>query len=150
VRITGFVSRIILWASSLHLRTPSGCIWCRRRSSEVTTTIQTTPSNGIPFFLAWSRNLIGFKSSPYNSIRMYLVLEEIIRGECHNPNNAFQWHSILLNLPGTRGYKPMLSWISKHKNSGTLASDFVCFVDDLRITEEGRWQVREASHAISL
>jgi hypothetical protein len=29
-------------------------------------------------WMCWSRNLMGFKSLPYNSIRMYLVLEEII------------------------------------------------------------------------
>jgi hypothetical protein len=100
-------------------------------------------------WMCWSCYLMGFKSSPYNSIRMYLVLEEIIQGDRHDPNNAFQWYSILLNLPGTRGYKPALSWISKCRNNRTLASDFVCFVDDLRITGQGRWQVREAGHAIS-
>jgi hypothetical protein len=29
-------------------------------------------------WMCWSRNLMGFKSLPYKSIRMYLVLEEII------------------------------------------------------------------------
>ncbi len=101
-------------------------------------------------WMCWSRNLMGFKSSPYNSIRMYLVSEEIIQGDHHDPNNAFQCHSILLNLPGMRGYKPALSWILKCRNNGTLASDFACFVDDLQITGQGRWQVREAGHAISL
>jgi hypothetical protein len=49
-----------------------------------------------------------------------------------------------------RGYKPALSWILKRRSNGTLASDFVCFVDDLQITGQGCWQVREAGHAISL
>ena len=48
-------------------------------------------------WMCWSPNLMGFKSSPYNSIRMCLVLEEIIRGDRHDPYNAFQLHSILLN-----------------------------------------------------
>jgi hypothetical protein len=74
---------------------------------------------------------MGFKSLPYNSIKMYLVSKEIIRGDRHNPNNAFQWHFVLFNLPGTKGYKPALSWISKRRNDGSLASNFVCFVDDL-------------------
>ncbi len=39
-------------------------------------------------WMCWSCNLMGFKSSPYNSIRMYLVSEEIIHGDCHDPNNA--------------------------------------------------------------
>jgi hypothetical protein len=100
-------------------------------------------------WMCWSRNLMGFKSLPYNSIRMYLVSEDIIQGDRHNPNNAFQWHSILLNLPGTKGYKPSLAWISKHRKDGSLASDFVCVVDDLGITGQRRWQVREAGHGIS-
>jgi hypothetical protein len=100
-------------------------------------------------WMCWSRHLMGFKYSPYNSIRMYLVLEKIIQGDRHDPNNAFQCYSILLNLPGTKGYKPLLAWISKHRKDGSLASDFVCFVDDLQITGQGRWQVREAGHAIS-
>jgi hypothetical protein len=82
-------------------------------------------------WMSWSCNLMGFKSLSDNSIRMYLVSEEIIRGDHHNPNNAFQWHFILLNLPGTKGYRPLLSWISKHRKDGSLASDFICFVDDL-------------------
>ncbi len=90
-------------------------------------------------WMCWSRNLMGYKSLPYNSIRMYLVSEEIIQGDRHDPNKAFQWHSILLNLPGTKGYKPLLAWISKRRKDGSLASDFVCFVDDLQITGQGRW-----------
>ena len=35
-------------------------------------------------WMCWSRNGMGFKSSPYNSIRMYLVSEEIIRGDRHD------------------------------------------------------------------
>ncbi len=97
-----------------------------------------------------SRNLMGFKSSPYNSIKMYLILEEVIRGDRHDPEKAFQWNSILLNLPGTRGYKPSEAWISKCRADGSLASDFVCFVDDLRITGQGQRRVRESGHAISI
>jgi hypothetical protein len=93
---------------------------------------------------------MGFKSSPYNSIKMYLILEEVIRGDRHDPEKAFQWNSILLNLPGTRGYKPSEAWISKCRADGSLASDFVCFVDDLRITGQGQRRVRESGHAISI
>ena len=102
-------------------------------------------------WMCWSRNLMGFKSSPYNnSIRMYLVSEEIIRGDRHNTTDAFQWTSVLLNLPVTKGYRPALAWILKQRNDGSLASNFVCFVDDLRITGQGRQQVGEAGHTISL
>jgi len=65
---------------------------------------------------------------------MYLVSEEIIRGDRQDTTNAFQWKTILLNLPETKGYRPALAWISKQRNDGSLASDFVCFVDDLQIS----------------
>ena len=72
-------------------------------------------------WMCWTRNLMGFKASPYNSIGMYLVSEEIIRGDQHDTTNAFQWTTILLNLPGTKGYRPALAWISKrHSSTGTL------------------------------
>jgi hypothetical protein len=32
-------------------------------------------------WLGWTKNLMGFKSSPYNSVKMYLICEEIIRGD---------------------------------------------------------------------
>ncbi len=76
-------------------------------------------------WMCWTRNLMGFRSSPYNSIRMYLIAEEIIRGDCHDPTNAFQWNTIRLNLPGTKEYKPSDAWLSKRRTDGSLASDFI-------------------------
>jgi hypothetical protein len=49
VHIAGCVGHVISWDSSPCLITPSGCIWCWKRSSKEVATIQTTPSNGIPF-----------------------------------------------------------------------------------------------------
>jgi hypothetical protein len=96
-----------------------------------------------------AQNLMGFKPPPYNSVRMYLVTEEIIRGDRHDPDNAFQYNYVMLNLPGTEGYKPSVAWISKRRTDGSLASDFVCFVDDQRISGQGRERVLVAGHAIS-
>jgi hypothetical protein len=36
-----------------------------------------------PRWAVWDQNLMGFAASPYNSIRMALVAEEICRGDCH-------------------------------------------------------------------
>jgi hypothetical protein len=41
-------------------------------------------------WMCWTRNLMGFKVLSYNLVRMYLVAEEIIWGDCHNRSNAFQ------------------------------------------------------------
>jgi hypothetical protein len=100
-------------------------------------------------WMYWTRNLMGFRPSPYNSIRMYLIAEEVIRGDCHDSTNVFQWDTIRLNLPGTQNYKTLEAWLSKRRADGSLASNFVCFVDNLRVTGQGREQMIKAGHAIS-
>ena len=82
---------------------------------------------------------------------MYLIADEMIREDCHDPNNALQWDYILLTLPGTREYKPDLAWISKRRADGLLVSDYVSFVGDLslRIVAEGQKRVAEIGHMIS-
>ena len=100
-------------------------------------------------YMVWRRSLMGFRPLPYNCIRMYLVAKEVIRGDWHNQNNAFQWDSLMLNLPGTCDYKQGLAWITKRRADNSLASDFVCFVDNQQVTGMGSKRVREAGHAIS-
>ena len=100
-------------------------------------------------YMVWRQSLMGFRLSPYNCIRMYLVSEEVIRGDRHDHSNAFQWDLSMLNLPGSCGYKPGLAWITKRRADNSLASNFVCFVDDQRVTGMGSDRVREAGHAIS-
>jgi hypothetical protein len=70
-------------------------------------------------WMCWTRNLIGFRLSPYNSIWMYLIVEEIIQGDRNNPKKALQWSHLLLNLPGTKGYKPSLVWVSNRRKDGS-------------------------------
>jgi hypothetical protein len=53
-------------------------------------------------WMCWTRNLMGFRPLHYNSIQMYFIAKELIRGDQHDPTNAFQWDKILLNLSGTR------------------------------------------------
>jgi hypothetical protein len=103
----------------------------------------------LPLVDVLDKKLMGFRPSPYNSIRMYLISEDIIQGDPDNPTNAFQWSHLLLNLPGTKDYKPSLAWISKQRKDKSLASDFVCFVNNLRVTGQGQERVIEAGHTIS-
>jgi hypothetical protein len=98
----------------------------------------------------WTRNLMGFRPSPYNFIQMYLVAKEVIRGNHHDSTNAFQWDVIHLNFPGMKDYNPSWAWGSKHRANGSLASNFVCFVDDLRVTGRGQDRMREVGHTISM
>ena len=55
----------------------------------------------------------------------------------------------MLNLPGACGYKPGQAWITKRRTKNSLDSNFVCFVDDQRVTGMGSDRIREAGHAIS-
>jgi hypothetical protein len=100
---------------------------------------------------------MGFAASPYNSIKLALIVKEICRGDHHKEGvgldgkelNPFQWHQIRLNLLGSREYDPCLSWISKMWSDGQVAYDLFSFVDDECITgpdEELTWQ---ASHTMA-
>jgi hypothetical protein len=97
-----------------------------------------TPEECLHCLMWWTCNLMGFRPSPYNSIWMYLVAKEVIQGNCHDPTNAFQWDMIHLNLPNTKDYNPPWAWVSKCRADGSLAGDFVCFVDDLRVMGRGQ------------
>ena len=65
-----------------------------------------------PRWLIWARCLMGFKSSPYNAIKMALIVEEVILGNRRETGlgadgkelNPFQWDRVRLNLPGSPGY----------------------------------------------
>ena len=100
-------------------------------------------------WMCWLRNLMGFRSSPYNSVRMYMIIEEVIRGDRRDLSNPFQWESVMLNLPGTVEYKPSLPWVMQLRADNSEASNMTSFVDDQRVTGEGSARVREAGHAIS-
>jgi hypothetical protein len=106
---------------------------------------EVTPRN----WLCWTKTLMGFRSSPYNAVKMYLIVEEVIRGDRRDNRNAFQWDHILLNLPGTAAYNPSEPWITKRRSDGTLASDLVDFVDDERVVGSSEERAREAGHTLS-
>ena len=110
-----------------------------------------------PRWAVWDRNLMGFAASPYNSIKMALVAEEICKGNRHEEGvgidgkelNPFQWKLVRLNLPGSKEYNLCNSWVSKLRSDGRVACDLFTFVDDERMTgpdEELTWQ---ASHALA-
>jgi hypothetical protein len=100
-------------------------------------------------WVCWQRNLMGFRSSPYNSVKMYWIAEEVIKGDRHDQKNAFWWDHILLNLPGTPGYTPSKAWVSKRRRDGSLASDMATFVDDQRLAAGGEKDMVEAGHTVS-
>jgi hypothetical protein len=52
------------------------------------------------WYMCWQCNLMGFRSLPYNCIRVSLVIEEVIRGDRYNPRNPFQWVIFDVKPPG--------------------------------------------------
>jgi hypothetical protein len=110
-----------------------------------------------PRYAVWDRNLMGFAASPYSSVKMAMIVEEVCRGNRHEEGigadgkelNPFQWRSVRLNLPGTKDYDPCVSWISKIRADDRVACDVLSFVDDERIggpDEDLTWQ---ASHKVA-
>ena len=73
-----------------------------------------SPDDVGPRLAVWDRNLMGFAPSPYNSIKMALVAEEVSKGDRRQTNlggggrelNPFLWETAKLNLPVSRGYNP--------------------------------------------
>jgi hypothetical protein len=110
-----------------------------------------------PRWAVWDRNLMEFATSPYNSIKMVLIAKEICRGNRHKERlgsdgkelNPFQWARIRLNLPGTKGYDPGKSWISKMRSDGRVACDVFSFVDDERVTGPTKELTWQASHVLA-
>jgi hypothetical protein len=92
---------------------------------------------------------MGFRSLPYNSMKMYLIVEEILKGDRHDPGNAFQYDQVHLNLPGTADYDSLIAWLSKQWSNGLLASGFICFVNNQHIMGAGSAQVIKVGHALS-
>jgi hypothetical protein len=80
----------------------------------------------------WSRCGMGFRFSPYQAVQGVLFAEMFIRGDRHDPTNVLRWDSVVLNLPGSLSYSPASSWVYKIRSDGSLASDFLIYVDDVR------------------
>jgi hypothetical protein len=52
------------------------------------------------------RAAMRLKSSPYQTVQAILVAKEVIKGDRKDPNNAFRWEEVHLNLPGSKNYDP--------------------------------------------
>jgi hypothetical protein len=79
---------------------------------------------------------MGLKILPYQTIwPLFLLAEEMIRGEWHSKFNIFRWEKICLNLAGSEGYDPQLAWVSKVHINDQLAVDFFTYLDDIHGTQ---------------
>ena len=48
-------------------------------------------------------------------------------------SNPFHWDHVVLNLPGSRGYRADLPWVMKLRADGFLAAEIFVYVDDGRV-----------------
>jgi hypothetical protein len=105
--------------------------------------LDPTNSRGKTWWEVWVRCMMGLMSSPYICTKMIALANEMIKG-CHQDStNPFQWHQVILNLPGDPNYCPQLPWVHRSRQDGSLASDVVAYVGDIRPTgptEERCWE----------
>ena len=85
---------------------------------------------------------------------MALIAEEVCKGDRHQTEkgldnkelNPLLWDYIHLNLPGTDGYIPTFSWVSKMRKDGQIACVLFTFVYMVGPPEELTWQ---AAHILA-
>ena len=81
----------------------------------------------------WERTLMGFRPSPFVCTQTFAWGETLIRGDRLMENNPLRWDRAVLNLPGDKGYNPAMPWVFKWDDrNNRMASDFVCYIDDIR------------------
>jgi hypothetical protein len=76
----------------------------------------------------WSRDLVGFTSSPYQACQGMNVAEEVIRGDHEDSDNILGWRKVVMNMPGVEGYNCTMPWVYKRGADGKIACDVVGFV----------------------
>jgi hypothetical protein len=94
----------------------------------------------------WSRCLMGFKPSPYNTALSFGWAEEIIRGNPRDRDLPFHWDHVDMNLPGSSAFNPCLPWVAKRRFDGELSSDMLTYCDDLRILGASWYRAVAAAH----
>lgn len=83
----------------------------------------------------WKRNWMGARLSPYSSVQLCSIAEEFCRGNNSDSTNPLRWDVIVLNLPGSKNYDPSKPRVYKwDRTMGSIAGDFLIFVDDCRVT----------------
>jgi hypothetical protein len=97
----------------------------------------------------WGRCGMGFRFSPYQAVQGVLFADQYIRGDRHDPSNIFRWDRVVLNLPGSTTYTPSASWVFRTREDGTLASDFLIYVDDVRTMAGTAEECRLASRRVA-
>ena len=93
----------------------------------------------------WTRDWMGFKSSPYWAAKYYYLAEEFVRGDDQDLENPLFWDKVSLNLLGNPDYNPAYPNVIKLNSiEYLLAGDIKAYVDDIRTmghTMEQAWAI---------
>ena len=84
-------------------------------------------------FMRFQRLMFGCKLAPYLVVQGHVRGLEVF-GDRHDPQNPFQWKSIITNFLFSKGYNPSLTCIIKIRSDGDLALGAPTFMDDERST----------------
>jgi hypothetical protein len=108
--------------------------------------------SGSCFRARWEKCWMGFRPSPYYSVRFYYWAEEFAWGNRKDADNPLRWDSVKLNLPGDLKWNPVLPRVMKWNDAiANIVGDLKAFVDDLRcsgVSEEHAWQIGRRVAAI--
>jgi hypothetical protein len=87
---------------------------------------------------------MGLRDSPYRSLQWQVRLKLVAYGDRKNVTNPFHWDRVVLNLPGSPGYRADLPWVMKIRVDGHIAAEIFVYVDDGRAighSAEMAWRV---------
>jgi hypothetical protein len=84
----------------------------------------------------WTWAAMGLKLLPYQVVQAMLVSKEVIQSLIYDPNNAFWWDQVHMNLLRSKEYDdPSLLWLSKIRVAGgKMMVDLFVYVDNAQIT----------------
>ena len=98
----------------------------------------------------WERTLMGFRPSPYICTQTFGWGESGIRGDRRDDDNPLRWDDVKLNLPGDAEYNPKMPWVYKwDEKNACLASDFGCYIDDIRGMGGSERACRQATRRVA-
>jgi hypothetical protein len=97
----------------------------------------------------WTRCAMGLQPSPYHACQGMLWALEIIFADRNDARNVFRFDRVWLNLPGHYDYNPRRPWVHKERKDGSIASNVLVYVDDLRATGQSEKEGWMASQRVS-
>ena len=98
----------------------------------------------------WERTLMGFRPSPYVCTQTFGWGEDLIRGDRRSLSNPLRWDSVKMNLPGDADYNPKMPWVYRWDSINMrMASDFCCYIDDIRGIGDSERGCRAATRRVA-